>query len=177
MGKYQARICVDAILGKDVAARADLIGSPRVVFTDPQLAAVGKTLAAAEKDGVKARAVDVDTAANAGASFHGRNAPGKPSRATARLPNPRRTGRHAGNALHWYRYRRATSGRPAMRSLGVAAASHSAEIPRPPDRLERSPAKSTGDMPKVSSSSLAESCRSATGPPVSSMTRTLPGLP
>ena len=59
-----------------MAARADLIGSPAVVFTDPQLAAVGKTLAAAEEEGIKARAVDVETAANAGASFHGRNAPG-----------------------------------------------------------------------------------------------------
>jgi dihydrolipoamide dehydrogenase len=75
-GKYQARICVDVIRGRDAAARADLIGSPRVVFTDPQLAAVGRTLAAAEKDGIKARAIDVETAANAGASFHGRNAPG-----------------------------------------------------------------------------------------------------
>ncbi|MDX6582027.1 MAG: hypothetical protein QOI10_1211 [Solirubrobacterales bacterium] len=76
MGKYQARICADVILGEDVAARADLIGSPRIVFTDPQLGAVGRTLAGAEKEGVKARAVDVATAANAGASFHGRNAPG-----------------------------------------------------------------------------------------------------
>ncbi len=76
MGKYQARICADVICGEDVAARADLIGSPRVVFTDPQLGAVGRTLAAAEKEGIKARAVDVATAANAGASFHGRNAPG-----------------------------------------------------------------------------------------------------
>ncbi len=76
MGKYQARICVDVILGKDAAARADLAGSPRVVFTDPQLAAVGRTLAAAEDDGIDARAVDVQTSGNAGASFHGRNAPG-----------------------------------------------------------------------------------------------------
>ena len=75
-GKYQGRICADVILGKEAAARADLAGSPRVVFTDPQLAAVGLTLAAAEEQGIKARAVDVATAANAGASFHGRNAPG-----------------------------------------------------------------------------------------------------
>jgi dihydrolipoamide dehydrogenase len=76
MGKYQARICADVVLGKDGAARADLAGSPRVVFTDPQLAAVGRTLAAAEEDGIDARAVDVRTSGNAGASFHGRNAPG-----------------------------------------------------------------------------------------------------
>jgi pyruvate/2-oxoglutarate dehydrogenase complex dihydrolipoamide dehydrogenase (E3) component len=59
-----------------VAARSDLIGSPRVVFTEPQLAAVGLTLAAARDRGIDARAVDVQTAANAGASFIGRNAPG-----------------------------------------------------------------------------------------------------
>ena len=76
MGKYQARICADVILGKDVAASADKSGSPRVVFTEPQLAAVGLTLEAAEKRGIKARAVDVETAANAGASFIGRNAAG-----------------------------------------------------------------------------------------------------
>jgi pyruvate/2-oxoglutarate dehydrogenase complex dihydrolipoamide dehydrogenase (E3) component len=76
MGKYQARICADVIRGEDITARADLAGSPRVAFTDPQLGAVGRTLAAAEEEGIKARAVDVETAANAGASFHGRNAPG-----------------------------------------------------------------------------------------------------
>jgi len=37
---------------------------------------VGRTLAGAEQNGLKVRAVDVETAANAGASFHGRNAPG-----------------------------------------------------------------------------------------------------
>ncbi|MGH2950690.1 MAG: dihydrolipoyl dehydrogenase family protein [Solirubrobacterales bacterium] len=76
MGKYQARIAADQILGHDGTATADLGGSPRVVFTDPQVAAVGHTLAAAEKEGMRVRAVDVETAANAGASFRGRNAPG-----------------------------------------------------------------------------------------------------
>jgi dihydrolipoamide dehydrogenase len=76
MGKYQARIAGDRILGKDVAATADRIGSPRVTFTDPEVAAVGRTLAAAQEDGLNARAVDVETSGTAGASFHGRNAPG-----------------------------------------------------------------------------------------------------
>ena len=44
MGKYQARIAGDHILGKEVAATADKHGSPRVTFTDPQVAAVGHTL-------------------------------------------------------------------------------------------------------------------------------------
>jgi pyruvate/2-oxoglutarate dehydrogenase complex dihydrolipoamide dehydrogenase (E3) component len=76
MGKYQARIASDVILGKEAGAFADRIGSPRVVFTEPQVAAVGRTLAAAEEAGIRARAVDVKTSANAGASFVGRNAPG-----------------------------------------------------------------------------------------------------
>ncbi len=76
MGKYQARVAADAIQGKDVAATCDKTGSPRVVFTEPQVAAVGLTLAAAQEQGIQARAVDVDTAGNAGASFIGRNAPG-----------------------------------------------------------------------------------------------------
>jgi pyruvate/2-oxoglutarate dehydrogenase complex dihydrolipoamide dehydrogenase (E3) component len=76
MGKYQARIAADHILGKDVAATADHTEIPRVVFTEPQVAAVGRTLAAAQGDGLNVRAVDVDTAGTAGASFTGRNAPG-----------------------------------------------------------------------------------------------------
>jgi dihydrolipoamide dehydrogenase len=76
MGKYQARIAGDHILGKDVAATEDRRATPRVVFTEPQVAAVGRTLAAANEQGINARAVDVPTADNAGASFTGRNAPG-----------------------------------------------------------------------------------------------------
>jgi pyruvate/2-oxoglutarate dehydrogenase complex dihydrolipoamide dehydrogenase (E3) component len=76
MGKYQARVAADHILGKDVAATEDRRAVPRVVFTEPQVAAVGRTLAAAREAGINARAVDVPTARNAGASFTGRNAPG-----------------------------------------------------------------------------------------------------
>ena len=76
MGKYQGRIAGDHILGKEVAATAERRGSPRVTFTDPQVAAVGQTLAAAEEAGINARAVDVATSGTAGASFHGRDTPG-----------------------------------------------------------------------------------------------------
>ena len=41
VGKYQGRIAAADILGKDV--RADYRAVPRVVFTDPELAAVGET--------------------------------------------------------------------------------------------------------------------------------------
>jgi dihydrolipoamide dehydrogenase len=76
MGKYQARIAADHIRGEDVAATADKAGSPRVVFTDPQVAAVGLTLAGAREAGIDARAVDMKTSANAGASYRGRNTEG-----------------------------------------------------------------------------------------------------
>ena len=76
MGKYQARIAADAILGKDVAATEDKSGPPRVVFTEPQVAAVGLTLEKAQQAGIEARAVDVPTAATAGASFIGKDAAG-----------------------------------------------------------------------------------------------------
>jgi dihydrolipoamide dehydrogenase len=78
MGKYQARIAADHILGRDTAAQhgADGRQSPRVVFTDPQIAAVGHTSASAEKAGLEVRAIATPTSGNAGGSYYGRNAPG-----------------------------------------------------------------------------------------------------
>jgi pyruvate/2-oxoglutarate dehydrogenase complex dihydrolipoamide dehydrogenase (E3) component len=76
MGKYQGRLAADAIMGKDVRLRSDGAASPRVIFTDPQVGAVGLTLAGAEEAGRRVRAVDVETGGNAGGSFVGRGAPG-----------------------------------------------------------------------------------------------------
>ena len=76
MGKYQGRIAADIILGREARATEDGPGAPRVVFTDPHVAAVGLTLAAALEAGIEARAVDHPMAASAGASFYGRNAAG-----------------------------------------------------------------------------------------------------
>jgi pyruvate/2-oxoglutarate dehydrogenase complex dihydrolipoamide dehydrogenase (E3) component len=75
-GKYQARAAADVILGRDAAATADGPLSPRVIFTDPAVAAVGHTLASAREAGLEVREVDHPPGAVAGASFHGRNAPG-----------------------------------------------------------------------------------------------------
>jgi dihydrolipoamide dehydrogenase len=78
MGKYQARVAADAILGKDarIDPRSDAALSPRVVFTEPQVAAVGHTLASAQEAGLDVRAVDCETSGTAGGSFYGRGAPG-----------------------------------------------------------------------------------------------------
>ncbi|MDA8067613.1 MAG: NAD(P)/FAD-dependent oxidoreductase [Actinomycetota bacterium] len=75
-GKYQARIAADHILGEPATARTDGPGAPRVVFTDPQIAAVGLTLEAAQAAGIQAEAFDLPTGGTAGASFYGRNDPG-----------------------------------------------------------------------------------------------------
>jgi dihydrolipoamide dehydrogenase len=76
MGKYQARLAADAILGGDVQLRLDGARSPRVVFSEPQVGAVGHTLASAQAAGLRARAVDVETSGNAGGSFVGKGAAG-----------------------------------------------------------------------------------------------------
>jgi pyruvate/2-oxoglutarate dehydrogenase complex dihydrolipoamide dehydrogenase (E3) component len=76
MGKYQARVAGDVILGRDVSATAEAAGSPRVTFTDPQVAAVGLTLAQAKEKRMEASATDVKTDGTAGASFYGKDTGG-----------------------------------------------------------------------------------------------------
>ncbi|MCK9920930.1 NAD(P)/FAD-dependent oxidoreductase [Frankia sp. AgPm24] len=82
MGKYQARIAADVIVGRhDSAGRpardhADGRAVPRVTFTDPQVAAVGLTERAAREAGLAVRAVRVPTGGVAGASVRGRGAVG-----------------------------------------------------------------------------------------------------
>ena len=82
MGKYQARIAADHVLGVDTALEHGADGplSPRVIFTDPQVAAVGHTEASAREAGLDVRILETSTSGNAGGSFYGRGAPG-----TARL--------------------------------------------------------------------------------------------
>jgi len=77
MGKYQARTLAALILGdEDARATQDGPQSPRVIFTDPQVAAVGHTLATARQAELNVRAVDRDTSLNAGGSFYGRSSVG-----------------------------------------------------------------------------------------------------
>jgi pyruvate/2-oxoglutarate dehydrogenase complex dihydrolipoamide dehydrogenase (E3) component len=77
VGKHQARIAADVICGRDVRdGLADGALAPRVVFTDPQVAAVGHTAASAETAGLRIRVVEHGVGAVAGGSFHGRGEPG-----------------------------------------------------------------------------------------------------
>ena len=78
MGKYQARVAADFLLGHDRALShgADGLLSPRVIFTEPQVAAVGHTSESAEKAGLIIDVYETSTSGNAGGSYYGRNAPG-----------------------------------------------------------------------------------------------------
>lgn len=76
MGKYQARLAADRILGRPVQLLSDGRTSPRVIFTEPMVAAVGHTLASAREAGMRVRAMDRPFGANAGGSFVGHGAPG-----------------------------------------------------------------------------------------------------
>ncbi|MFE2137958.1 dihydrolipoyl dehydrogenase family protein, partial [Streptomyces sp. NPDC059466] len=89
-GKYQARIAGAAIAARAAgvpllesdpwgahAATADHAAVPQVVFTDPEVGAVGLSLAEAESAGLRVRAVDVDMCSVAGAGGGGARSPGE----------------------------------------------------------------------------------------------------
>ncbi len=70
-GKYQARVCGDAIVARSrgettgtpwskLAASADHRAVPQVVFTDPEVAAVGLSEAQAREAGLRVRAVEYE---------------------------------------------------------------------------------------------------------------------
>ncbi|MCX5054990.1 MULTISPECIES: dihydrolipoyl dehydrogenase family protein [unclassified Streptomyces] len=82
-GKYQARIAGAAIAARASGvpilesdpwgahtATADHHAVPQVVFTDPEAAAVGLSLAEAEQAGYRVRAVDVEMSSAAGAGLY-----------------------------------------------------------------------------------------------------------
>jgi pyruvate/2-oxoglutarate dehydrogenase complex dihydrolipoamide dehydrogenase (E3) component len=82
MGKYQARACGDAIAARakgtltgdppawsPYAATADHAAVPQVVCTDPEVAAVGLTHAAAVAAGMRVRAVDYEIGNVSGAAL------------------------------------------------------------------------------------------------------------
>jgi pyruvate/2-oxoglutarate dehydrogenase complex dihydrolipoamide dehydrogenase (E3) component len=75
MGKYQARVCGDAIADRAhgqppaTTAWADQSAVPQVIFTQPEVAAVGLTAAQAEAAGRNIRVVDYDLGAVAGSKL------------------------------------------------------------------------------------------------------------
>jgi dihydrolipoamide dehydrogenase len=71
MGKYQARLAGDAILGKEVRAFADHMAVPRVTFTDPQIAAVGLTEEEARQRGGDVQVMSTGTGDVPGAYTRG----------------------------------------------------------------------------------------------------------
>jgi pyruvate/2-oxoglutarate dehydrogenase complex dihydrolipoamide dehydrogenase (E3) component len=87
MGKYQAHVLSEILDGHATAAGADDTPTPRVIFTDPQVAAAGLTLQAALDRGLDARAYDVPSSGTAGAAFYGTGTPG-----TARIVVDERRG-------------------------------------------------------------------------------------
>lgn len=76
-GKYQARLVGDRLAGVDTdPAWADIHAMPRVVFTDPQVAAVGLTEADARARGLDVLAVTHDVGHVAGGSLQGKGVGG-----------------------------------------------------------------------------------------------------
>ncbi|MEX2430962.1 MAG: NAD(P)/FAD-dependent oxidoreductase, partial [Dehalococcoidia bacterium] len=76
-GKYQARIAGDHIIGKEVAAWADDVAVPRVIFTEPQVAAVGPTEEQAREKGLQVQTVEVPYGSTAAASLLGQGVEGR----------------------------------------------------------------------------------------------------
>jgi pyruvate/2-oxoglutarate dehydrogenase complex dihydrolipoamide dehydrogenase (E3) component len=91
MGKYQGRVCGDVIAARakgnaDAAtpalwsrysATADNCAVPQVIFTDPEVAAVGLTEAEAKARKINVRVVDYDMGSVAGAALYSDGYKGK----------------------------------------------------------------------------------------------------
>jgi len=76
MGKYQARMVVGELTGKPLSSSPAEAVVPRVIFTEPQVAAVGHTLASARKAGLRVKQLSQRLEGTAGASFIGHGAGG-----------------------------------------------------------------------------------------------------
>jgi pyruvate/2-oxoglutarate dehydrogenase complex dihydrolipoamide dehydrogenase (E3) component len=76
MGKHQARTAVARILDRpaDPPPAGEVV--PRVIFTEPQVAAVGHTTASAREAGLTVREARVSLQSNAGSTFIGHDAGG-----------------------------------------------------------------------------------------------------
>ena len=104
-GKYQARLVGDRLAGVETdPAWADHRAVPRVVFTDPQVAAVGWTQARARDEGCDVLAVSHDTGHVAGGALQGKGVGGPATlvvdRATRRVVGATFVGPGVGELLH-----------------------------------------------------------------------------
>lgn len=75
-GKYQARAAGNRIAGHDARVWSDKTAIPRVVFTDPQVAAVGLTETEAVDHGISVQTVSYGTGGVAGAATIGQGISG-----------------------------------------------------------------------------------------------------
>lgn len=71
MGKYHGRIAAATILGREAADVVSHAVVPRVTFTDPQVCAVGRTVAEARADGLHVTVVSTPTGEVPGAYTQG----------------------------------------------------------------------------------------------------------
>jgi pyruvate/2-oxoglutarate dehydrogenase complex dihydrolipoamide dehydrogenase (E3) component len=78
MGKYQARLAADRILGHEhaVAHGADCRQAPHMIFTDPQIGSVGHTTETATRAGIEFDVYDTEASGNLGGLFYAPGAPG-----------------------------------------------------------------------------------------------------
>jgi pyruvate/2-oxoglutarate dehydrogenase complex dihydrolipoamide dehydrogenase (E3) component len=103
-GKYHGRLIGDLVAGKDREAWADHKAVPQVVFTDPEVAAVGVTEQQAVDKGLDVKTVSYDIGNVAGARLSGEDVRGQ---AQLVIDQQRRivigatfVGPHAGELLH-----------------------------------------------------------------------------
>ena len=73
---YQAKVAARNALGLETHCVEDELAAPRVVFTEPNVCAVGHTLETALAAGIDARAFDRDPQRVAAGSFYGRGSEG-----------------------------------------------------------------------------------------------------
>ena len=111
IGKYQAWVAAENVHGRAVEAIAEGIGSPRVIFTDPQVAAIGKTLEQAERE--------EPTPAPSTSAPTGPRAPASRARGRAERPgswSTSRRGRSSARPSAASRRRTSSTGRPSPSS-------------------------------------------------------------
>ena len=82
-GKYQARVAADALVARtrgqqpSYVAEADIFAVPQIIFTDPEVAAVGLTTAQATERGIRPRTVEYEFGNVVGAALEAKGYSGR----------------------------------------------------------------------------------------------------